>query len=92
MLKWQVKLYFFLVLQFIDDIVDILFEIKTVQKESVDGFDKIEANKNRITGLSDKYKVEISEHVDLNKSTLVNVHEGSINLKQFSSGSVIAFK
>lgn len=72
--------------------MDILFEVKTVEKEYKEGFDNIESNKNRITGISNKYKVEVYEHVDLNNSMAVDINNGSIHFKLFTSGSVIAFK
>lgn len=63
-----------------------------MEKDSVKGFDKTNTNKDRITGISDKYKVEVLEHVDLKNSMAVDINQGSIHFKLFTSGSVIAFK
>lgn len=70
-----------------DDIVDILFEVKTVENPNIQGNEDTE----RLGGMP-QFSVEIYEHVPFDKCDAVTIHDGKINFKVFTSGSVVAFK
>ncbi|CAD5217959.1 unnamed protein product [Bursaphelenchus xylophilus] len=72
-----------------DDITEILFELKTVE----DGGKTKEApDAEKVLSGVQNIKVEVYEHVPIDKSLAVQVENGVIKFRNFPSGSVVAFK
>lgn len=73
----------------LDDIVEILFEVKTIEKQGIHGNGNV--NNQRLRGMP-QFSVETYEHVPFSKCDAVTINDGKIHYKVFTSGSVVAFK
>lgn len=73
----------------VDDITEILFELKTVEvaEEPV----KAEDDASVLSGVQNVH-VEVYEHVPVDKSLAVKLRDRVVMFENFPSGSVVAFK